>query len=176
VISVRMFPLTRRMPLRVARLDIETRKVPVMGGYRMANGEVLRNRWSVIAIGIAVGGKGVMIWSSCDDEVEILYEAAEWLLTVKEIQYYATRQFDEMVLKGRFTNARRAHAAEPFYPVMPKADILNWTQLPRLDYRAERPGDLLSKDVPAAWQRGEREKVLSHLKLDVVELSEMWEV
>ena len=36
----------------VAFLDLETWKVPVPGDFRMANGEPLRNRWSVALAGV----------------------------------------------------------------------------------------------------------------------------
>jgi hypothetical protein len=88
-----------------------------------------------------------------------------------EIRYEATREFDEMVLRGRFTNARRAHS--PYCGNWPNLDSLpiTWknlrkTQKPKSE--VFRKFDLLSKDVPLTWTSNPK-LVAIHCKNDVIE-------
>jgi hypothetical protein len=156
---------------QVAYLDIETRKVlagPLGFGYRMKNGELLRQRWQAFLAGVAYRGY-VTIVEYTDSERGFLTGVAEAISPADTVVYQASRQFDEMVLKGRFTNARRAHEDIPFYPVMPGAEDLTW-DCRRYSARPARGYDCGSKDVPARWGQYDRERVLVHLLRDVVEL------
>jgi hypothetical protein len=79
-----------------------------------------------------------------------------------------------MILKGMFTNARRAHEREPFYPAMPGASRLTWRNM-RKEFEAKRhewnrSHDISGKEVPAAWCTNLRDLVLVHLLRDVLEL------
>jgi hypothetical protein len=152
----------------VGIIDIETRKVPLDPPYRMTNGELLKSRWSVICAGLVRHDYLYLVWG--DNELEILDKLGELTNDIKYLWYYATRQFDEMILRGRFTNARRAHAPVPFYPSMPGAERIHWLTLPKID-RPVRQFDLPSKEVPKAWAKGQRVFVLSHLLRDMAEMA-----
>jgi hypothetical protein len=90
-----------------------------------------------------------------------------------QARYSATREFDEMVLRGRFTNARRAHRAEPGpWPNLDGKKI-TWKNLRKIARPVtwQRSPDVASKEVPAAWSRGQKELVVRHCLKDVVELT-----
>jgi len=146
--------------------DIETRKVPT-GGYVMANGEILKNRWQAFAVGLAKYGQIYLL--ADDNEGKLLTMTAACLNPKSSVTYSATRQFDEMILKGRFTNARRAHEPVSFYPSLPGVDRLVWRCL-KPGAPEPRGADVASRDVPEAWRRGLRTVVLIHLLRDVAEL------
>lgn len=155
-----------------ALLDIETRKVPVEGGYEMPNGEVLKTRWEAFLIGIAVGGEIVLV-----EGPEPLAGAAEVLAGVRTVVYGATREFDEMILRGRFTNARRAHAPEPFYPALDGAEEIEWVNVgptPPAIKPKRSATDVKGRDVSATWDGRGREPdsaaVMIHNLRDLAEL------
>lgn len=90
---------------------------------------------------------------------------------VYEIRYSATREFDEMVLRGRFTNARRAHSKKAgAWPNVDTADLrwknIHKTLRPRSWTRA---ADVKSADVPEVWQAGYKKVVAVHCLRDVLE-------
>jgi hypothetical protein len=147
-------------------LDIETRKVPC--AYRMANGELLKRRWQVTLAGAARDGEVVLVEG---DEPSLLDELATVLAGHRAVAYSATREFDEMILRGRFTNARRAHAPEPFFPALPGAEGIGWRNL-KVGHPVTRSAtDLSGRDVPAAWgSERRRELVMVHNLRDVAEL------
>lgn len=160
----------------VAVLDLETVKVPT-GGFVMANGEALRNRWSVAMAGIGYRGKITIVEYQGSEESRLAIIGDE-LENAAEVRYAATREFDEMICRGRFTNARRAHESLPFYPAVPGANRLPWRNLGKLP-AYQRGGDIASKDVPAVlaapsylreYGPYSMEPVLVHLLRDVCEL------
>ena len=151
-----------------AYLDLETRKVPAPAGFRMRNGEPLRNRWSVLMAGIASYADGIRLIESADSEESMLAAIAN-VIGDREAVYSATREFDEMILKGRFTNARRAHEPVPFYPAMPGAEATEWRNL-RGTPGYPRATDVPSREVPVAATDGRIDLVLVHLLRDVCEL------
>lgn len=153
---------------RVGFVDVETEKVLTPDDYWMPNGERLAKRWSVIAAGIASDGLIEIVYEG--DEEERLRELGWRCAGLTELRYSATRQFDEMVLRGRFTNARRAHLPEPTFPAMPGAERAKWKNCTRKEFPPSRHNDMESKLVPAYWAQGARKKVLAHLLRDVVEL------
>jgi hypothetical protein len=162
----------------VAVLDLETVKVPT-GGFVMANGEPLRNRWSVAMAGIGLNGRITIVEYSGTEQAR-LSRIADLVTGATEVRYDATREFDEMICRGRFTNARRAHETEPFYPRVPGADDLPWRNIHRWEATAglrntRRGEDIASRDIPAALNSGSyspygMEPVLVHLLRDVCEL------
>jgi hypothetical protein len=119
----------------VAFLDLETEKVPT-DGFVMKNGEPLRRRWSAYMAGVGVNGK-VRIIERDDEggEVGFLAGLRKVIGRAEVVVYGATREFDEMILKGRFTNARRAHEPVPFYPALPGADYLSWRNVGNIHVR-----------------------------------------
>jgi hypothetical protein len=148
-----------------AFLDLETEKVPCE--YVLANGERLRRRWSVLAAGVARAGE-IRLLDWADSEDSFLAAIAEAAGT-GPIVYAATRQFDEMILRGQFTNARRAHAASAFYPAMPGAADREWRNLGRLP-EVQRGADVASHDVPERFRNGGYRRCMVHLLRDVAEL------
>jgi hypothetical protein len=152
----------------VAYLDIETLKVPIVG-YVMANGEPLRNRWQAFWVGVAVNGSIRLVKRTTLSDETYLNEVRLAMSTAPQVVYSATRQFDEMILKGRFTNARRAHAEKSFYHPLPGAENLDWKCMPP-HHVPRAADDLPGRDVPAAWGRGDESSIRTHLLRDVAEL------
>ena len=152
-----------------AFLDLETRKVPCEWSF--PSGERLRRRWSAFLAGIATAGE-ITIVETASSECEFLQAVRDTIGTADTVIYRATRQFDEMILKGKFTNARRALADVPFYSVMPGAEELTWDcrkHDPDSAWQQARPGDIPSKDVPVHYELNPG-LVLIHLLRDVAEL------
>jgi hypothetical protein len=133
----------------------------------MKNGELLKQRWQAFLVGMARDGKIVLV----DDQPEamLLMRARYHLNAHQPVVYSATREFDEMILKGRFTNARRAHEDHPFYPAMPGANTLVWDNRKPGKHRP-RGADVTSRHIPGVWADGHRVPVLVHLLRDVAEL------
>lgn len=164
-------PIPGKVADGTAYLDIETRKVDF--GKYLDDGWLMKRRWSAFAIGIAAGG--VVTLNATYDEPLLLKSAAD-LIGHRTVTYAATRQFDEMILKGMFTNARRAHATRPMYPAMPGASRMIWRNIYKevqdsiLSF--ERDRDIASRDVPEKWCTSsyDRKLILVHLLRDVLEL------
>jgi hypothetical protein len=153
----------------VAFLDLETVKVPTPDGFRMQNGEVLKRRWSIALAGVARDGI-IEIIDSEGEEAYGLGQLGDSLRDATAVVYCATRQFDEMICRGRFTNARRAHLLRPEFPAVPGAEDLTWLNIARPEAPIWRGKDVASRDVPNALVDGRRRAVLVHLLRDVVEL------
>jgi hypothetical protein len=158
-------------------LDIETRKVETPLGYTMPNGEVMRRRWRPFLIGLGFADDETILVGQDDpeqDEKDLLFAAWQclWYRGIKTIYYGASRrEFDEMVLKGRFTNARRAHLPEPGpWPHLKDAEKFRWVNLGAIPKVTVRKDDILSQDVPDAWAKGYRTLVLDHLRWDLDDL------
>lgn len=152
---------------KVRWVDIETYKTAAPASFPFSR------RWQPFMIGIAgATDPGILFVTvlASDDEAELI-EAAEILLADNEVRYSATREFDEMVLRGRFTNARRAHMpVAGSWPNLDAAEI-TWRNMRKLESGIdwERPVDVASKEVPEAWSREERSLVAIHCAKDVVE-------
>jgi hypothetical protein len=182
-----------------AYLDLETVKVSTYNASRnrglnsdfiMQNGESLKNRWSIAMYGVALDGGIVLSDNGLNEPANI--QGLGNILTgwnggaasggfmsgpINEVAYAATREFDEMVAKGRFTNARRAHELEPFFPAVPGADKVAWRNLGGKipDHISRyRSLDTRSAMVPHHISRGSYELVTVHLLRDVVQLI-MWD-
>jgi hypothetical protein len=139
----------------------------------MPTGEALRERWQCILVGIGhLSGEFILI--NDGNERDLLKRVSEYLSGIDTIYYAAGfRDFDEMVLKGRFTNARRAHLPKPGpWPHLKDADKYTWINLKGVACAdPERyTDDIRSQDVPALWQEGKRDKVLKHLRYDLEDL------
>jgi len=162
-------PIPGRVSDGTAYLDIETRKVDF--GKYLDDGWLLKKRWSAFAIGIAAAG--VVTLNATYDEPLLLKSAAE-LIGHRSVTYAATRQFDEMILKGKFTHARRAHADRPMYEAMPGASGVRWRNIYREVRESNRSlvreFDIESKQVPFYWCTDQRKTILVHLLRDVLEL------
>ena len=156
-----------------AFLDIETRKVPVGRPFKMRNGETLRMRWQVFMAAVARSQEIILIEHAKSEDV-ILDRIAELVAPYRIIGYSAgRREFDEMVLKGKFTNARRAHELQPFYPAMPGAEDFTWINYRRgirSNVTDQRLPDVESAQVPLAAEDGRMPQVLVHMLRDVVEV------
>lgn len=153
-------------------VDFETEKVPAPAGFRMKNGEALRRRWSITMAGIARDGEVVLLDRGTGPgfltEFGLLSKIGAELAGACDLIYGATREFDEMIARGRFTNARRAHEPEPYFPAVPGADSLPWRNVGCLRHEGREP-ELSSREVTAT-RAGNLELCLVHLLRDVVEL------
>ena len=107
----------------VAYLDLETRKVPCKWSF--PNGVPLGRRWMAFLADVARSGRIVLV-ESAGDERWFLEGVREAIGEADTVLYRATNTFDEGILKGRYTYARRGWADEAFYPAMPGAEDLTW--------------------------------------------------
>jgi hypothetical protein len=166
-----LVPLPGRASDGSAYIDIETRKIDF--GKQLPDGWVMRRRWSAFMIGVGTA-EGIRIMATYDESALLL--AASRVVGNRVAVYAGTREFDEMILKGRFTNARRAHSREVIYPSMPGASGLVWKNIHKQTRMAvstlTRSVDTKSKSVNEAWCSDEdgRELVMVHNLRDVAEL------
>ena len=152
--------LPGELPEGVAYVDIETEKVelanPVKGFPR---------RWRPILVGLASGSTLTLV---AGEEAELAAEV-ENRLRGKVACYAGTKRFDELVLTGRFTNARRAPLPEPGPWPAVAIDACSWRNLGRQPEN-DRAADVASIEAPKAWYDGRERAVLVHCLRDVVEL------
>jgi hypothetical protein len=169
-VSEYVIPVPGNFPSGIAYLDLETRKVPTRPVFTMKNGEVLRKRWSVFMAGVARDGEICLIDGEGEEGILAGITNACW--ASEAVVYAATREFDEMIVKGRFTNARRAHEDEPFYPIAYGAGYWNWRNLGVIpdDLRSLRGSDLPGKEVYKTFLSGHADVVMVHLLRDVATL------
>ena len=161
-----------KRPERSTWVDIETKKVEIDRWVR-ETGEAVGRRWEPILIGTGFCSNGEWF-------VEMTFEWTSWVKFFEGLKvdsdlmvYDATREFDEMILKGRFHNARRAH-----FPERPKGypgideDLFDWVNIRKeaKPKQYERSEDVESKYVPESWKCGDETRVLVHLFRDVVGL------
>lgn len=168
----RSFVVKSKRPERVSYLDIETKKVDVKPFIR-ETGEKVTKRWEPILIGLGFRFEG-------QGYVEMTYEWddwGEWFSGVKNrsdlILYGACRrEFDEMILKGRFSNARRAHL-----PKRPKGfpgvdeNLFRWLNVHQYKklIKSSRDRDIESISVPDKWPK-EMDRIIVHNFRDVIEI------
>jgi hypothetical protein len=159
---------------KVMYLDIETRKVPVAPAYHPNERDRQRpvtKRWQtfMVGVGFALPEQPLLIEG---DERAIMKQLADLIKErgVTHIIYTATRQFDEMVLRGRFINARRELLVAPGpWPRLLNADACEWTCLRPLP----NPDPEGSRMAPTWYDSGDahlREKVRAHCLADVTRL------
>jgi hypothetical protein len=155
-------------------IDLETRKVATAAGTRHASGEPLRSRWSIVMAGVAKAG--VIRLLAGDSEPEMLKMVSKAVGRPEYVAYAGTREFDEMICRGRFTNARRAHARSVMFPAVPGAECWNWWNVWKATKNGatlrtiERAADIPSREVPDGILDGRGQLVRIHLLRDVVEL------
>jgi hypothetical protein len=134
-------------------------------------------RWQAFMVGLGwfSGGEPRVLLLE-GEEVSLLARLRAFLVAnrVDEIRYCATREFDEMILRGRFTNARRAHLASPGWEPNLNELPVRWRNIRKL-LPATPPAprgdwDCASRDVPALWAAGDRERVRAHCREDVLEM------
>lgn len=163
--EVRKIPVPGTFMEGVAFLDIETRKVPAPSGFLMKNGEPIRMRWEPFLIGIGLNRLITMVSGDAP-----LLGVKAVLGRPRIVAYGATRDFDEMILKGRFTNARRAAEDVPFYPALAGADRYDWYNVGPAKSDAKRAEDTPSKGVGETWSRGDQMLVFIHNLRDIADL------
>jgi hypothetical protein len=152
---------------QVIWIDIETKKVPVSARVAFPS----KMRWSPFMVSIlGATDPGILYLETFSGtEEEIIREIGSY--AEYEIRYDASREFDEMVLRGRFTNARRAHraVAGPW----PNVDHLKirWRNIRqvRKPLAWDRNPDVESKNVPEEWEKGNHLVVAEHCLRDVIE-------
>lgn len=153
----------------IAYLDLETRKVPCRWAF--PNGVPLGRRWMAFLAGVATGGRIVLV-ESAGDEKWFLEGVREAIGSADTVLYRATNTFDEGIMKGRYTYARRGWSEVPFYPAMPGAEDLTWDRRkhePDSEWQKLRERELDSRYVAEVYERNSG-LVLIHLLRDVVEL------
>jgi hypothetical protein len=149
----------------IAYLDLETRKVPCR--WHFPNGVPLSRRWMAFIAGVATAGR-IRIVESAGDEREFLKGVRAAIGHADTVLYSSKNKFDEGILKGRFTYARRGWADEAFYPPMPGADSLDWDRRSgETLYTRLREVELDSRYVPSVYER-DSALVLVHNLRDVV--------
>jgi hypothetical protein len=148
-------------------LDIETRKTAAPCGWPQ------RLRWQTFMIGIAGAMDPGVFFAEVRSGTEA--ELVDWISEFEnyEIRYCATREFDEMVLRGRFTNARRAHHHRAGgWPNLDTAKM-TWKNIRKQmrSCRWARPFDIKGRDVPNEWDHpeGDTKLVAIHCLRDVLE-------
>lgn len=169
------FPCEEEIAEDVVYFDIETRKLPAPAGwFRWTEDKWLSSRWScfMCTVGYYSAGRFILISAASNDEEELV----EWIESYLDgctAKYNATRKFDEMVLCGKFTNARRKFAEVPGnWPNLTGADI-NWTNIHKTAMKAPcRSFDILSKEVPNEWKKNRFSvDLITHSLRDVLELA-----
>lgn len=152
---------------RVIWCDIETRKVEAPVGWSQ------KRRWAPFMMAYAGAmDPGIFFCDVVSGEEAELVDNFKTCFEDFEVRYAATREFDEMVLRGRFTNARRAHSTiAGSWPNLDSVS-LKWNNRRKVlvPETWNRAADVLSVEVPAAWERGEGDCVALHCLRDVVEL------
>lgn len=149
-------------------LDIETIKTDAPKGWPQ------KRRWRtfMVGLGFVMDGKFCVEVLATDDEKAMMKLVAE-RIRGKRVVYGATREFDEMVLKGRFTNARRAHHPTPGpWPNVSNVPCSwdNIGKIMRAVGRIKRTEDIESKNAPVVWSESEDvSSVVRHNALDVLE-------
>lgn len=161
---------TEEEPIRW--FDIETKKVeaPEYWPYK--------TRWQPFMISVAgVMDPGVFFVTvlASDDEKTFIEDVREMLVGT-EARYAASRMdFDQMVLRGKFTNARRGISKRAGrWPTLNGADI-EWKNVYK---ELDDPGyirkkEVVSKLVPGLWKEGDKASkklVVNHCLRDVVDL------
>lgn len=169
-----VFKVPIEMPFPQCYVDIETTKVPCPPGwFRRTKDCWLKKRWKPFMVTIAYCSEGSLIFETFASESEYeLIESLKEKLEGKEVRYGATRKFDEMVLCGRFTNARRAFSPIPGdWPNLSKASI-TWVNVCGV-LMPEREREMEGIDCPIFWKSKNPEKLdilWKHCIRDVIEL------
>jgi hypothetical protein len=151
-------------------LDIETRKIdaPTSWPYQ--------RRWQPFMIGFCGASDPGIFWAmvvASENELALIEFMREFVYDGDlEIRFKATRDFDEMVLRGRFTNARRALSNVPGDWPNLNDEKITWKNIRKQlgEKLFERSEDCRSKDVPVLWAKGEKKIVTRHCLRDVIEL------
>jgi len=160
-------PVPGRFLDAIAYLDLETRKVPCR--WRSPAGEPLSRRWQAFIAGVATRGH-IKIVESAGDERAFLAGVRAAIGKADTVLYSSGNKFDEGILRGRYTYARRGWAPEPFYPPMPDAEELTWDRKHgATEYTRLRERELDSRYVPERYER-DSALVLVHNLRDVAEL------
>lgn len=157
-----------------AWVDIETKKVPAP-----YPAWPYKKRWSVFMVGLAYQNDTdlhVQVYSGTEAElIDYLTELFFEDRMPDSVVYSATRGFDELVLEGRFTNARRPPQQFPGpWPHLP-ARLLPWKNVRKeaQPLIVRRYPDVESAKVPDLWSSGDernRALVAWHCYKDVAEL------
>lgn len=159
---------------KMSIIDIETKKISI-DHFKMPNGELLKKIWEPTMIGTCyifeneLCASVVFEWEDCD-----------WRFTFdrlrencKILYYDATREFDEMICKGRFTNARRAHLPIPGPWKHLSNKMFDWINVRYYsNVHIKRSKDIPSKEI-ASWDGcsddSRTEIIIVHCLRDVIQ-------
>lgn len=149
-------------------IDIETKKVDAPDGWGY------KKRWSCFMACVANfdNYNNLRVTILYGDESLLINRLKKRLDGFCQIEYSGTRQFDEMVLKGRFTNARRALSPVPGEWANLDLEPFDWKNIwnELKGKEVNRASDIESKFVPDAWKKGQTTIVLLHCLRDVLEM------
>lgn len=167
-----IFPLLEDGPDNIVWLDIECEKVqaPPEGWY-------CKIRTKAFMVGMAYCTDKYFFFEVVTGNEEKVMEYVGELTAGKNIVYIATRDYDRMVLEGKWTNVRRAMATVP--GTWPTVDHMLWENLNKskfyytadvnmLDY--QKGFDVLSKEVPQVWHK-DPDIVVLHNFRDLLEMA-----
>lgn len=154
-------------------IDLETEKVK--GAFRWASGEKNSRRWKPFMVGLSF---------CCDNRIEILVaysfdesELIDWICeelpiygsnTGDKIFMNSRNKFDEMVLKGRFINARRKLAELPGNWPCDPFEGFEFLNCGSSDLKLSRNEGIDWWDYPAL-ARAEDRRIIEHCARDVFE-------
>jgi hypothetical protein len=108
-----------------AFLNLLARKVPCE--YYLQSGERLLVRRSAFLAGVA-HDRHIYITERTNGEQEFLDLLGDIITPAEKVSYRGSHHFDERVLMGTFTMGPRKPAERPFFPAMPGAHSVKWTQ------------------------------------------------
>jgi len=173
-----MMNLIERAPLGskpFLTIDIETEKVA--GEFRWRSGETNSRRWKpyVIGVGFSTDNRTEFYIFENHDEKELMEEAGETLVCLSgntnNVVYMNSRnRFDEMVLAGRFINARRplAKRCGP-WPILETDPKLIWKRIEDFRSLYDRSDETFSWREAAKLSRAGDPVIAKHCYRDLVE-------
>jgi hypothetical protein len=160
-------------PEKWTLLDIEAVKTaaPVDWPFKM--------RFKTVMVGLGYwDDSGFRIDIYASDDEKALLEAVEDALGLSDVACYdATRDFDRIVLEGRWVNFFRRHSEvsgdwPSLEPVDESETDWRWLNLKKFlvtKSLVDRSADIEAVEVLTRWPKGDREPVWNHNLLDLVD-------
>lgn len=133
-------------PTNTIWLDIECDKVTAPTGW------AYRTRARAFMVGVAYFTPGSLIIEVVTGSEASVMDYVRTMCEGAEIRYTATRQYDKLVVEGRWTYARRGPSANP--GEWPSVQGLNWVNVryaPKVAHGLVRSPDIASADIPHTW-------------------------
>lgn len=156
-------------------VDIETEKVS--GDFRWRSGETNSKRWKpyMVGVGFSTDNRSEFYIFENHNEKELLEEVGETLVCLsgntRDVVYMnSPNRFDEMVLYGRFINARRPLAAKPGkWPILETDPKLIWKPIENFRRLYDRSDENFAHGEGAKLSRAGDPTIVKHCLRDLVE-------